>query len=258
MIDTSAFAAAVRAEPVPLDLACALIASYGRPETHAALVVRRLDELAAGCTAEDPAELCAELFGRGTFRGDDVDYYDPRNSLLDEVLDRRVGIPITLSVVAIEVGRRIGVDLVGVGMPGHFLLRWADDPTRFHDPFHGGIELDPSGCARLFHGLHRGQLDFDPRMLEPTPPSIVIARILNNLRGAQLRAGDRAGVVRAMSLQCALPGSGIGERTELARALGALGEVLDAAAVHDELARLDPANGPEHAHAALQLRARLN
>ena len=258
MIDTSEFAAVTRMDPVPLDLGCALIAANGRPQVHPTLIVRQLDELATRCSAGTPAELCAELFGRGTFRGDAVDYYDPRNSLLDEVLTRRVGIPITLSVVAIEVGRRIGVALVGVGMPGHFLLRAADDPQRFFDPFHGGIELDRAGCARLFDGLHRGQLRFTPDLLDETPPLAVLTRILNNLRGAQLRAGNRAGVVGALAMQCALPGSGVAERIELARGLGSLGELLDAASVHDELAVLDPARMTEHAHAALRLRAQLN
>ena len=86
----------------------------------------------------------------------------------------------------------------------------------------------------------------------------MLVRILNNLRGAHVRAGDRAGVVRALALQCALPGSGVAERIELARGLGSLGELLDAAAVHDELAVLDPARETEHATAALRLRAQLN
>ncbi len=258
MIDTSEFATVVRLEPVPLDRGCALIASTGRPGVDPDAIVRGLDELAEGIVAATPEDLCAALFGRGTFRGDAVDYYDPRNSLLDEVLARRVGIPITLSVVAIEVGRRLGVGLVGVGMPGHFLLRSAHDPDRFFDPFHGGIELDRAGCARLFDGLHRGQLRFTPDLLEVTPPLAVLVRILNNLRGAHVRAGDRSGVVRALALQCALPGSGVAERIELARGLGSLGELLDAAAVHDELAVLDPARETEHAAAALRLRAQLN
>ena len=258
VIDTAEFATVVRMDPVPLDLGCALIASSGRPEVDPDEVVRDLDELAATVDAATPHELCGALFGRGTFRGDSVDYYDPRNSLLDVVLSRRIGIPITLSVVGIEVGRRIGVGMVGVGMPGHFLLRAAEDPDRFFDPFHGGIELDRDGCARLFDGLHRGQLRFTPDLLDVTPPLAVLARILNNLRGAQVRAGDRAGVVRALALQCALPGSGVAERIELARGLGSLGELLDAATVHDELAVLDPAHETEHAAAALRLRAQLN
>ena len=258
MIDTSEFAAVVRMDPVPLDRGCALIASTGRPRVDPDAVVGALDDLADHVEATTPEDLCAQLFGRGTFRGDANDYYDPRNSLLDAVLARRVGIPITLSVVAIEVGRRIGVGLVGVGMPGHFLLRAAEDPDRFFDPFHGGITLDRDGCARLFDGLHRGQLRFTPDLLDVTPPLAVLARILNNLRGAQVRAGDRAGVVRALALQCALPGSGVAERIELARGLGSLGELLDAATVHDELAVLDPAHETEHAAAALRLRAQLN
>src|SRR3546814_4479768 len=83
----------------------------------------RLDALAAGVAEPTVEALTAHLFGVEAFAGDTDSYFDPRNSLLSDVLDRRLGIPITLAVVAIEVGRRCGVPLVGIGMPGHFLVR---------------------------------------------------------------------------------------------------------------------------------------
>ena len=87
------------------------------------------------------------------FRGDRRHYYDPENSLLDRVLDRRVGIPLTLSVVMMEVARRIGVPLGGVAMPGHFLVRDRVLPDVFVDPFDGGRTLDLAGVQRLFHAV---------------------------------------------------------------------------------------------------------
>lgn len=259
MIDTDRFAAAVRADPVPLDLACALVAGAGRPQVDPQQVLRSIDDLAAGCDSDDPLGICAELFGSGRLRGDTVDYYDPRNSWLDEVMARGTGIPITLSILAIEVARRrSGPSLVGVGLPGHFLLRLRDDPDRFVDPFQGGIVLGPPDVVRLFENLHGGQLAFAPVMLAPTSPLDIVTRVLNNLRGAQLRRGDRSGVATAIALQCALPGAAPGLRRELAGALAGVGEYLEAAQVLDDLAEIEPSDGDRDRTAALQLRARMN
>ena len=93
------------------------------------------------------------LFGDLGFTGDRDTYHDPRNSLLPDVLDRRLGIPITLAVLAIEVGRRCGVALVGVGMPGHFVARSAAEPHRYLDAFDGGRELDREGCRAVLQEL---------------------------------------------------------------------------------------------------------
>ena len=128
----------------------------------------RLDELAAECRAADARRRsCSSLFATGRFTGNAVDYYDPRNSYLDQVLARGLGIPITLSVLAIEVGRRVGVPLVGVGMPGHFLVRDQVDPDRVRRPVprrpparRGRL---PSSCSARTMGRqapwHDGYLD---------------------------------------------------------------------------------------------------
>src|SRR5205823_9498396 len=112
----------------------------------------QLDELAVRAAGLSGAELATLLFVTEGFVGNAADYADPRNSYLDDVLDRRLGIPITLSVVMLEVGRRCGLQLHGVGMPGHFLV--GGGPGEWFDPFHDGARLDLAGCAALFMQGH--------------------------------------------------------------------------------------------------------
>ncbi len=258
-MDPVAEFAEVVAQPAPpLDRALALVAATGRPEVDADLLVERLDLLAGAVDAAAPGPLCTSLFGPGGFTGNRDDYYDPANSLLDRVLDRRTGIPITLAVVAMEVGRRRGVALVGVGMPGHFLLREAGDGDAFHDAFDGGRPLDAAGCRSLFHRLHGSSTPWDDGYLAPTPRLDIVVRVLNNLRAAHLRRGDRHGLTRALRLQAALPTAGVGERRQLAGVLSAEGRFVEAADLYDRLADDDPHRADAHRAAAARNRARLN
>lgn len=120
------------------------------------------------------------LFDEIGFAGNDADYYDPRNSLLHEVLRRRLGIPITLSVVYIEVGARSGVPFTGVGMPGHFLVRPVDELTLFVDPFHGGVVLSEEECRARFEELSpSGRWDLS--YLNPVGTRSILVRMLRNL-----------------------------------------------------------------------------
>ena len=102
------------------------------------------------------------LFEREGFAGNLDHYDDPENSFLDSVLERRLGIPISLSVLMIAVGRRLGVDVQGVGMPGHFLVLDAERGDVWCDPFHGGAVLDADGCRRRFEMVYGGALAFQP------------------------------------------------------------------------------------------------
>jgi regulator of sirC expression with transglutaminase-like and TPR domain len=249
------------ATPRPrLDLALALIAAAGRPEVDPDRVVATLDHLSASVHGVGAESICSELFGAEGpigLGGDRTDYYDPRNSLLDQVLERRRGQPITLSVVGIEVARRHGVELEGIGMPGHFLL--GDRTTgRFFDAFDGGRSLDQQAARALFWELHGADQPFESVYLAATSPSMIVVRVLNNLRGAHLRRGDRRGLTTALELQVALPGTALPARRDLAAVLGADGRFLEAARVHEALADDDPGSAEEHRRTALQLRARLN
>jgi regulator of sirC expression with transglutaminase-like and TPR domain len=129
------------------------------------------------------------LFEEKGFRGNREEYHDPANSFLDRVLERRLGIPITLAVVMMEVGRRVGVPLLGVGFPGHFLVRHARHPNLLLDPFAGGRLVTVEDCRQLLARLCV-HLPFHPRLLRPVSHRCVLLRMLTNLRAIYLAAGD--------------------------------------------------------------------
>jgi regulator of sirC expression with transglutaminase-like and TPR domain len=128
--------------------------------------------------------LNAVIFGEEHFRGNVEDYYDPRNSFLNEVLDRKVGIPITLALVYEEVARRIGLPLFGVGMPGHFLLKHYDVDGRqvILDPFHGGALLTPQECQKRLDQIYSGQMQLQSEFLSCVSRRRWLTRLLNNLK----------------------------------------------------------------------------
>ena len=176
----------------PLDRSLAVLAAVVRPDVSVDRLLEDLDALAASCTATTPEDLCVELFGPGgVFVPARQDYYAPANSLLDQVLARRTGIPISLAAVAVEVGRRRGVGLVGVGMPGHFLLRAADDPEQFFDTYDDGRRLDPPGCRRCFAAVNGPEAALLPVHLAPVSSRTIVGRVLNNLQVAAGRSGDQ-------------------------------------------------------------------
>lgn len=236
---------------LPLDEGAIVIAAHARPGLDVAGELRRLDELADGVTVPTVDGVRAHLVEHLGFQGDQESYHDPRNSLLPEVLDRRIGIPLSLAIVAIEVGRRRGVPLVGVGMPGHFLVRSAADDGRYLDLFHGGAVLDRTGCREVFDRLHPGTR-WEESFLDPVGAPSILTRMLTNLAGAYRRNGDRRSLCWALDLRLRLPGAGDRERRELAVVLGASGRYPEAAAA------LEGTGQERDARAALRLRARLN
>jgi regulator of sirC expression with transglutaminase-like and TPR domain len=130
------------------------------------------------------------LFGEVGLRGNDQDYYDPRNSFLNEVLDRRLGIPLTLGIVCMEVGRRVGIPLDGVGFPGHFLVRHSLHPHLVVDPYEGGRLVTVRDCEEILERVSGGKLTFEPRLLRPVGARQILVRMLNNLRSIYLNQGD--------------------------------------------------------------------
>jgi regulator of sirC expression with transglutaminase-like and TPR domain len=122
------------------------------------------------------------------FRGNRDDYYDPRNSYLNEVLDRKVGIPITLSTVYIEVGRRAGLPVDGVSFPGHFLVKVATATGDLVvDPFHGGRLLTAADCQNRLDRVYAGKVQLEASMLEPAGTRQMLARMLRNLKSIYVR-----------------------------------------------------------------------
>lgn len=162
-----------------------------------------LDDLARAALAardvrRDPVRPAARGLGRALFeevgfRGNTADYYDPRNSFLREVLERRTGIPITLAVVTMEVGRRAGVRASGIGFPGHFLVRVHERPGddgEVIDPFNGGAALREADLAELLRRVVGPEARFEPSLLEPTTNRQILTRMLQNLAGIYGKAGD--------------------------------------------------------------------
>ncbi|MHB1556199.1 MAG: SirB1 family protein [Isosphaeraceae bacterium] len=131
------------------------------------------------------------LFVEEELRGNQEDYYDPRNSYLNEVLDRRLGIPISLSVLYWAIARPLGVSVAGLNFPGHFMLRVDDgEETLFVDPFHSGAILDREACRRRLSEILQQPVDLSDEMTAPAPLAVVVTRMLRNLKSIYLRAED--------------------------------------------------------------------
>jgi len=161
-------------------------AYHGRIEELARRVKRLVPDL--GDPSESIAALNRVLFEEEGFRGNGEDYYDPRNSFLNDVLDRKLGIPITLAVIYMEVARRVGFPLVGVGMPGHFLLKHYDVEGReiLIDPFNRGSILTAKDCQRALDEIYGGQMPLQPEFLMAVSRRQVLVRMLNNLKSIYL------------------------------------------------------------------------
>lgn len=196
-----------------LEEAALLVAAAGQGHDLAWVTgqLARLDRIAADCPA-GLDELMAHLFstdGDGLgLEGDIQDYAEPVNSFLDQVLDRRRGIPITLSVLAIAIGRRTGVPLVGVGMPGHFLVRHEGQPRVLLDCFDGGRRLTSGDCEAIVQRIYGPGSGFDLAWLDPTPPRDIVVRILTNLRQRALATADVGLLGWVAPLRAAVPGVG--------------------------------------------------
>ena len=185
-----------------LDLARAalLIAEPEYPDLDVAAYVEELDRLGTTATARvraaprrpPLASVIRYLYEELGFHGNTLDYYDPKNSFLNQVLDRRTGIPISLALVLTEVCRRVGIDARGVSFPGHFLVRVRDDEggIMFIDPFDGRL-LDEGHLAELHERATGDDGPIDPRVLEPASKAHILMRILNNLRAIYERTGDQ-------------------------------------------------------------------
>jgi regulator of sirC expression with transglutaminase-like and TPR domain len=176
------------------------IAAEAHPGLDVPLWLARLDALghrASERVTEDmdvdqaATALARLLFDEQGFRGNVEDYYDPRNSFLNDVLDRRVGIPITLSVLYVAVAARAGLAAQGVGLPGHFIVRAERHGRhRMLDPFHGGALLELADCEALVAEVRPGSGPLDPRWLEPVTTRQIFVRMLTNLKAAYSALGD--------------------------------------------------------------------
>lgn len=194
------FAEVVSCDDFPLDHAALLIGAWDYPERDLAGYREQIDAIArvaepavvraAGGTARARA-ISDCLFERFGFHGNTGDYYDPRNSFLCDVLDRRCGIPISLSVLYLEVSRRVGVLSQGVNFPGHFLVRVAiEDAWLFVDPFGGGRALAPADLEALLRRTTTPDAVLEPSVIAASTKRQILSRMLFNLAGIYGRNGD--------------------------------------------------------------------
>jgi regulator of sirC expression with transglutaminase-like and TPR domain len=256
---------------IDVALGAALIAKDAYPNLDPGSLFATLDEMASPLfplrleekSAAEQAEVLGEhVYGTLGFRGNEGDYYDPKNSLLSDVLERKLGIPITLAVVYCEIARRVGVPARGVGFPGHFLVR-VDQPGRpgeaalAIDPFFKGRVLDEEAIERLL----RRALGPEERLtvgehLAPASARAILVRILTNLKAIYLTRGDHARahlatdrillfspnaptVLRERAALAARLGAHESAKADLQRALELEPDAADARTVRAQLAELE-------------------
>jgi regulator of sirC expression with transglutaminase-like and TPR domain len=177
---------------IPLAEAALMIACEEYPQLELSPYLDELDHMAVAATerrrsggsplatVENINRVLFETYG---FRGNTQDYYDPRNSFFNDVLDRRVGIPITLSAVYIEVARRLNCPISGVGMPGHFLVKYSSRGEEFFiDPYNRGEILSHEDCKDRLKALYGESFEFDERFLGRTTNRQILLRMLRNLK----------------------------------------------------------------------------
>lgn len=201
------------------------------------------------------------LFGEESLRGNDEDYYDPRNSFLNDVLDRKLGIPISLAIVYIEVAQRIGFPLFGVGMPGHFLLKHYDvaGNETFIDPFHRGDILTRADCQSRLDEIYSGQMPLQPEFLHTVTRRQLLTRVLNNLRNIYMERRDFRRALVIVDLVLAIHPRSAEDMKQRAMLRYALGQLRGAAEDLETYARMAPdaSDADEMRQTALSLRRRL-
>ena len=194
------FTEVVTRDDIALDHAALLIGAWDYPQRDVELYRDQLDAIAGSAAPEverasggiGRARAISDcLFDRLGFSGNTDDYYDPRNSFLTDVLDRRTGIPISLSVLYLEVARRVGILAQGVNFPGHFLVRVAiEDAWLFLDPFSGGRALTPVDLEALLRKTTTPDAVLEPSVIAAASKRQIVARMLVNLAGIYGRNGD--------------------------------------------------------------------
>lgn len=265
---------AAQGDELDVALGVALLARDVYGELSPEALLARFDDLARPLTGEKLGErplheqadaLGAHLYVHLGFAGNEDDYYDPKNSLLPDVLERRRGIPISLALVYCEVARRVGVRARGVGFPGHFLVRLDCGADRdgqeapiFVDPFFGGRVLDEAGLTALL-GRVAGQAKtaavMRPDMLDPVGPRSMLLRWLHNLRSVYLARHELSRALLVVDHIAALSPGEVGPLRDRGLLAAKLGATSAARADLERVVALDP--GGEHGREAKAALARL-
>jgi regulator of sirC expression with transglutaminase-like and TPR domain len=192
------------ADQFNLARAALIMGEFEYPNLDASLYLNQLDHLAnsaryflnQGRSDSQAVDLAYFLFDRLGFSGNHDQYHDPKNSFVNEVMDRRLGIPITLSLVYLEIARRIDIEVEGVGLPGHFIVRarkqnFYSQPSYIYlDPFNRGALMTVEQCRERVNILTEGKLTFQMGYLNPVGPRHILTRMLNNLKNIYASQND--------------------------------------------------------------------
>ena len=191
-------------QDLALDQGALIISSVAYPNVDVDFWCREIDslsELAAVRVAKERdaiSGLCALLeflYSLWGLKGNKEDFYDARNSYLNQVLERRKGIPISMATLILEVGRRTGLELQGVGFPAHFLVKLKGVDELFVDPFSGRL-IDVDGCRTLLKKVSGGKIPFTASLLQPTSHLDLLTRTLTNLKGVYVQKGNLKKAIR--------------------------------------------------------------
>lgn len=225
-----------------------------------------LHELARDVSTID--EWRHRIFVDAGFTGNGANYHDARNSFLPDVLSRRLGLPITLALVGHLVAEISGFVSWGIGMPGHFLLGiapagsprgvWQAPEARIIDAFNGGRTLDETETAELFANMFGTGHRFQRAMLNETPPSQILFRMLNNLKTNYANSRDLHGLCAVARLRTSLPDWTLDEGRELLRLLTVTGSLDEAAATLEALVQRFPEHDEVLGAERMRLAASLN
>ncbi len=223
---------------IDLGRAALLVAREQYPQLPLDLYLGRLDQLAeevrgqlAGETAPTIVlqELLATLFERHGFSGNRDAYYDPRNSFLNDVLDRKKGIPLTLGIILLEVGWRLGLDLEGVNFPHHFLVRFRGESfSLLIDPFEGGDQRFEDEAQQLLDRVYGGMVRLRPAFLKMATRRDMLVRLLTNLKGVYLNSREDARAISAIERLLLLRPEASAERKTLGLLLARQGRSEEA------------------------------
>lgn len=248
----------------PLDLAATQIARIEFPDLEIEPVLEQIDGMARVIESRKPSSGEAfvaianqYLFEELGFAGNDFDYYDPRNSCLNEVLRRRLGIPISLAVLYIEIGRRLQQPVFGVGLPGHFVCGFDDGQySVFIDPFHKGRLLTASECEDLVRETTGSGIENRAAAFRRSTRRQIVTRMLQNLKGIYFRKQQWAKAMQVAELLVAAYPNAPEEiraravahlqlkkfraaRADLKRYLELAPQAQDEAAIREQIANLD-------------------
>jgi len=182
-------------------------------------------------TGETLCSINQYLFSKLGFKGNKDDYYNPRNSLLNEVIKRKTGLPITISSIYLGIAWSIGLDLHGIGFPGHFIVGCRDkEEIRYLDPFNSGRELTEKSLQKMLDEIYQGRVILNESFLQPLSKRMILVRMLNNLRGIYLENKELLKALQVLTCICILtPDSAIDIRDKgiLNYQLGNYQEALD-------------------------------